>query len=211
MLSSWKNFYRLFGIFIIPLNDPVSWEQLKYNKLPFHQVVHSEQGLTIKVNKSASPLIYPMEKVKLVKRISVIGTISNNLIFPKGRIQGEKGSDDFMLRVGLVEKGKKTLNWAQKKLAPQWVLKLHSLAPKNSGLKRVLFLNLASQDLTWKEREHPLSDLLQERIVGRATESFNFTESFDKPLEVAAIWISSDGDDLQQSYSITIKEIKLED
>ena len=211
MLPTCKKLCRLLGVFVIPLSDPASWEQLKYDKLPSHQITHSEQGLKIEVNKSASPLIYPLKTIKLVKRISVTGTLSTNLIFPEGKVQGEKGYDDFMLRVGLVEKGKKTLNWAEKKLAPEWVLKLYSLAPKDSGLKRVLFLNLASQDLAWKQREHPLSDLLQERIVGKASRSFTLSQSFEQPLEVAALWISSDGDDLKQSYSVTITEIKLEE
>lgn len=201
----------LLAVFVVPLGAPEKWEQLRYKKIPSHEVSFEASGLLLDVKNSASPLVYPLVPSLRIKKITVSATLAGGLEFSPSGPQGEKGSDDFVLRVGLVEAGDRKLSWFERQVAPEWVLKLHALGPGKKGLKRVLFLNVASQNLDWKERVHPLSDLLTERIVARAAPEFTFTETFEgEGIETLGLWVSADADDLKQSYQLVIKEIRIE-
>jgi len=51
---------------LIPLTDPTNWQLLEYRMIPPHQVRFSSEGLEIRVQASAMPLIYPLgEPVKI--------------------------------------------------------------------------------------------------------------------------------------------------
>ncbi len=201
----------MLGVLVIPVKSPLGWEVLSYKNIKANTVTWSEQGMEISVKSSASPVIYPLSTHQRIKKINFKGTVRGVLKFPTGLEQGEKGADDFVLRVGLVLPGKTRLGWFERKIAPDWVLKLQSLAPKNAGIEKVLFLNLSSQTLRWKEREHPLSKYFVERIVGLATPEFSIEEIFEGPIDVAALWISIDGDDSKQSFEVNLSDIRLED
>jgi hypothetical protein len=98
----------------------------------------------------------------------------------------------------LVEPGERTLNFVQRRVAAHWVRKLFELAPRGSGISRIYFFNVgAERTQIGRERQHPLSDLIWERVVavpgpdGR----FDFEHGLERPLDAIAVWLSSDGDD----------------
>lgn len=101
----------------------------------------------------------------------------------------------------------------QRLLAPEWILRLFSLAPPGGGISQVRFFNLgvaASQ--IGQARQHPLSPLLHERVVAApaADGRFEFSVAFDEPVPTVAIWISGDGDDTKSEYVMTLQAIVLE-
>lgn len=193
----------------IPLNQKANWQVLTYDKIPANVVEFSEQGLILKVNKSASPVIYPLGQPKQVKRLQVTGQTQNQIQF-KGT-QGEKGFDDYLFRIGLVIQGSQTLGFAQKLIAADWVKTLFNLAPKGLGVDHIYFLNLGSHAKhLGRVRNHPLSDLIKEEVVAISQESnFSIDKTFEKPKKVLALWISVDGDDTNSQFTTHIKSIKL--
>ncbi|MEO0334878.1 MAG: hypothetical protein AAF202_00680 [Pseudomonadota bacterium] len=201
----------LFAMFALPMSDGKGWQNLQFSKIPSNKVGFAETGLSVEVKKSASPLIFPLKEPKKVSSVSIKGKV-NRLIEFTEKIQGEKGADDYVLRLGFVIPGKKTLNWAQRQIAADWVLKLFSLAPKDSGVDHIYFLNLGQRDEDrGREREHPLSDLIKEKNewVIKEAGAFELTAEFEKPKKVAAIWISIDGDDTKASFTTQIDSIVL--
>lgn len=196
----------------IPLKSSQNWIELKYSSLPANKVSFTSQGLSIEVENSASPLIYPLPKETKIKAIQIHARVEGSLSDFKNKTQGAKGADDFTLRLGLVESGNKTLSIWKKPFAASWVKKLFSLAPKGSGIEKILFLNVPqNSDLTGKSRVHPLSDLIEEIFLSPADSKrlIRINHSFKKPLKTVALWISSDGDDTQSKYRIVISKIKL--
>ena len=203
----------MLAAFVVPLNDGSGWQNLVFSKISANQVSFSKQGLKVEVKKSASPLIFPLKQQKEIYSVSVKGAV-NRLISFKDKKQGEKGADDYVLRLGFVVPGEKTLNWAQRQIAADWVLKLFSLAPKGAGVDHIYFLNLGQvAEDRGREREHPLSDLIKERNEWVITEAGNFelSANFKKPKSAAALWISIDGDDTGAKYTTTLQSIKLND
>jgi len=214
--AKWRQFAGrcCLGVFMVPLGQGTQWQSLEFSSLPKNKVTYQKDGLTLEVNKSSSPLIFPFKAAKAIQSITVKGRLlKGSLDLPAGKVQGAKGVDDFIVKVGLVKKGKKTLNWAQRQIAPKWITKLYSLAPKGSGVDSIQFLALGSQEkIKGRKRTHPLSDLLFENVVAtyKPAAPFRLESKFAKPMETLALWISSDGDDTGSQFTVKITEIKIE-
>jgi hypothetical protein len=201
----------LAGAIALPVQQEGNWQLLEYNRLEANQVSFTQQGMTVKVDQSASPIIYPLENPKTVTRVEVSGNLSNLLDLPADT-QGQKGSDDFSLKIGLVIAGDTTLNAYQRKFSAKWIRKLFDLAPEGAGVEKIYFLNaVQDKSLLGRQRQHPMSELIFENNVWLLDESGDFTLNHDleNPQQVIAIWLSIDGDDTRSSYTTTIKSLLL--
>lgn len=204
----------LAAVVAIPLQSGQSWQVLKYRSISPNQLEFSPAGLAIKVEKSASPVIYPLTPARRIKSVRVMGKVKGALQLPVNQEQGAKGADDYQLRVGLVLKGNRRLNFMQRAIAADWVVKLFDLAPKDVGIERILFLNATHlEKAVGKERVHPLSELLHERVLWHfpASGDFDFKHEFSDPVEVLALWLSSDGDDTASNYEVQLTQLELSD
>jgi hypothetical protein len=124
----------------IPLSDLSRWEQLTYNGIQPNTVTAQQDGLHITVRGSASPLIYRLDHPTVVTELQVVASWSGMITLPRMKTQGDEGADDFVLKLGLVEAGDQTLNWVQKRVAANWIKRLHGLAPAGTGINRIHFL-----------------------------------------------------------------------
>jgi hypothetical protein len=196
----------------VPLNDAPRWEALAFRKIPANEVTFDAKGMTLEINGSASPLVHALAAPTTVSRVRVRGSWNGALALPEDAVQGDKGFDDFVLKLGLVESGDQTLNWFQRKVAAPWIRSLFELAPKGSGVRRIHFLSTTMQDAQrGQSRVHPLSDLLYETRVTLldAPGAFEMDVTLPEPVEVLALWISSDGDDTDSTFTLHLDEITL--
>lgn len=187
------------------------WQSLRYSGIPSNQLQQTDKGIRIEIDGSASPLIYVFRQPTLISAVDVQGMLSALPHIPEGKRQGAPGADDFGFRLGLVIAGNKTLNFAQRLIAADWVKTLYGLAPGESGIDRVEFLNLSnSPGPEWKTRVHPQSrGLFEERVVQKlsAPGPFRLAYKLPKALPVIAFWISSDGDDTQSRYRVDLTRL----
>lgn len=200
------------GVIEVPLNDTKGWQFLHYRKIPQNAFHATPAGLEIGVTNSAAPAVFPLTKAVEVTELRFRGKFAGVLRMPPGK-QGEKGYDDYTLRVGLVESGSRTLNWREKAVAADWVKKLFSLAPKGTGVSRIGFFNLGTDSKqVGQTRTHPLSDLIQETVlaVPDADGRFAVTNRFARPLKVLAVWIACDGDDTKSSFKVLLERVELQ-
>ena len=200
------------GSLLLPLNEQTSWQILQYSSLPPHRIHFSKAGLEMMVDGSAMPLIYPLPKSATVKSIRVRGQLKGTLHVPP-QDQGKEKFDDYAFRIGLVEPGERRLNFVQRRLAAAWVRKLFDLAPKGSGISGIHFFNVGTDKAQiGRQRQHPLSELIQERVVAvpRPDGRFDFAYSLERPLETIAVWLSSDGDDTGSKFTVLVEQIDLQ-
>jgi len=196
----------------IPLDTDTGWSSLTYRNIPANAVAFGEAGLKISVDTSASPLVYRLDEPTKLTGIDVRARWRGKLVLPAGARQGEKGADDFVLKVGLVEAGGKTLNWFQRSIAAEWIRRLHDLAPESGGIDRIHFLSTTQQEeLLGESRVHPLSELLHETRIAHLGSAgvFEMSHAFDEPVEVLGLWISADGDDTGSVFELVIESIEL--
>lgn len=200
-------------VLCVPLDDAARWEALAFRKIPANEVSFGPDGMTLRINGSASPLVHGLETPARVSRVRVRGHWSGALTLPQGSVQGDEGADDFVLKLGLVESGDQTLNWFERKLAAPWIRTLFELAPTGSGVRRIHFLSTTMQaDQLERSRVHPLSDLLYETRVALLEEpgAFEMDVILPEPAQVLALWISSDGDDTASRFTLHLDSITLE-
>ena len=195
----------------VPVHDSAGWENLHYRRLAANQVEFTPGGVRIMVRASASPLIYPLSAPRRVSKASVRLRVSGTLATPP---DGEKWDEDSRFRLGFVVSGDKRLSVWSKAAAPAWVKRLFSLAPKNGGIDRIVFLMLGrSPAKVGDTRRHPSSELIEERIawsVDKEKGELKLDAVLDPPLAASALWISVDGDDTRSSYEVLVESIELE-
>lgn len=194
----------------VPVADPLAWQDLTYRRIPPNTVGFSSSGLSIAVRSSASPLIHPLPAPLRIKKVIVQLEVIGALAKPS---DAGRWDEDSLFRMGLVVNGDKRLSAFSRALAPAWVKRLYSLAPKDGGIDRIVFLMMGSPSATIGARRlHPSSELLEERIAwldDGAPGLRKLEAVLDPPLDVSALWISADGDDTKSAYALRIKSVEV--
>lgn len=196
----------------VPMDDLAAWTALSYRNIPANRVSIVDGALHVAVNGSAGPLVHRLPAPTMVKRVTLKARYNGLLALPDTAVQGDKSADDFVLRLGLVEAGEQTLNWFQRKIAADWIVKLYELAPRGSGVRRINFLTTTQQaNLVGATRIHPLSDLMHEtRVVYlEGPGEFELTHTFAEPVETLGLWLSIDGDDTGSMFEVDIRSVTL--
>lgn len=195
----------------VPLNHSNGWQFLRYRHIPANTFRPTPDGLEIGVTNSAAPAVFSFTNALRVIELRVSGRISGSLKLPSSK-QGQKGFDDYALRVGLVEAGTRTLTWREKISSPGWIKQLFAVAPAGTGVSKIHFFNVGTDaKQICHTRVHPMGDLIQETIVAVPDSAghFAFTNRFAPPMNVFAVWLSADGDDTHSSFAVTIEQAEL--
>jgi hypothetical protein len=206
MISSWINF-TLSASEVIPL-DQKQWRTLTFNNIDPNKVEFRDGAIFINVNNSASPLIFPFTSPRNIKSFKVQGQVTGTIQSPN-----ENFAEDSYMRFGLILTGSKKLNRLQRLFAASWVKLLFEMAPKDRGLDKISFFNLTDQAHRLNQfRVYPSSDLLEELVHTLLNEDGHFTmiHQFEEALEVAGIWISSDGDHTNAVFATRIDLIEIQ-
>lgn len=187
------------------------WTKLKYPNIKQNGVEFNKQSMTIIVDKSSSPLIYPFQKPKQLREIEIDADIIGTLKLDNNKLQGVKGNNDFTLRIGLVYQGDKKLGFFKRKLAPAWVKTLFSLIPNNIGVSHVRFFNVfqdkrLENDKPYKKKPkfffHSY-DIDQKK--GRIKAKIKIPSNKN----ILGLWINSDGEDTKSKFKVKINKFIL--
>jgi len=191
---------------LLPLESQ-SWKQLNFNKIPPNKVTFQNQSILIEVQESSSPLIYPMQKTEIIQGFKVQGHVIGKIISPPGLFE-----EDVYLRFGLIQTGGRKLNAIQRLFSAPWVKQLFEMAPSGKGLEIIHFFNLTSEkEQLARSRVYPGTDLMQEYVHTLVQEdgSFSMVHQLPKEIEIAGLWLSSNGDHNKSSFHIQIDSIEL--
>jgi len=140
-----SNAIGFWAALIVPLNDATQWQLEKYSNIPTNVVSFSQDGMKVRVDKSASPLIYALGSTKKIVSFRIKGEFRGLPGFPSVTRQGEKGADDCALRIGFVIPGNKRLTGLKKLLAPRWIKSLYAKVPGEIGVDHIEFF-IATQN-----------------------------------------------------------------
>ena len=199
----------------VPLDKESSWIQIPYDKIPPNQVEFHGGEVHFHILKSNSVVAYKLPTAVKIKKLKYTVEIQGELATPPAAAKPSKiedWEDDYMFRVGLVATGKNTLGVFGRKFAPQWVQKLYALVPEGMGLDKVYFYNIGRAPMeVGMNRIHPESrGQFYEEIVALRDSKSNLVsvqKDFNPEREIAAFWISTDGDNTQSTYHVTLKSL----
>lgn len=200
------------GVLALPLQDKTQWHSDKFTSIPENQVSFSDQGMTIDVKSSAGLLIHTLKNPGAITGLKVSGEFIGLPTFTVKTPQGQKGADDYALRIGLVVPGSKKLSGVKKFFAPEWVKNLYARFSTDFGLDHVQFYNVTQDPAqVQKTRTHPGTDLIKENFFALVSKAGAFTYAYDfaTPVDTVAIWLSIDGDDTKSTYTVKLNTIEL--
>lgn len=207
------NYNKFFsGIIVIPLSMQGNWKIESYSSIPSNKVIFSNRGISVKVNKSASPMIYSFSKSITLKSFHIEGEFLGLPKFLDLTNQGNAGFDDYPLRIGFVLSGNKKLSFLQRTFAPKWIKNLYADLPADIGLDYIQFYNVTQNKVQLGlSRVHPLSDVLHEKFFALIEKNgkFSYDINFEAPKDVSGLWISIDGDDTQSEFEVNINKLDL--
>ena len=200
----------MLATMVIPLDKKEAWTELAFKNIPTNTVTYSTAGLKVTVKDSASPLVYKLDKFYKVSGFEVNLKIDGDL---KNDPPEKKIEEDSLFRLGLVVEGKQKLSAIKKLFAPDWVKKLFALAPEGAGLEKIYFYNVGrTPDSLGIKRDHPKTDLMSEEIVAvhkKSESEVKIIYQLPNPVNIAALWLSIDGDDSKSSFTTQVEKITL--
>lgn len=187
--------------------DLARWHKVKYAKVKANTVRQVKNRLQISVNNSSSALVYTFDKPISVKKVGIKAEIKGEINYGQTK-PGDKGSDDFPIRLGFILKGKSHLNFFQKTIAPTWLIELNKISSRVGGVDKVYSLIFYSKKPSFNKREHPLSPYFFEEVAGKFINSkLRGEHSFSEEKKTIGLWLSSDGDDTHSSYDVIIEDV----
>lgn len=196
----------------IPVGDEQAWEVLAFRNLKKNHVVFEENRMRIVVDQSGGPIVHSLPKAVSVHNVKVCGSVHGKIDLEEGAIQGEAGHDDYILRIGLVEKGDRKLTWLQRKFSADWVKALYRLASDDQGIRQIVFLNMAERkEHLGSKRHHPVSDIFVEKVVWKCPKDGEFcvTHQLKEQIVALGVWISSDGDDTRSRFEVRLDSLEI--
>lgn len=202
----------LLAAFIVPTNSLSGWRLEKFHHINPNAVSVSSAGLTIKVNSSASPLIYKLDSPVLVSSFHISGDLRGMPHFADVSKQGKKGFDDYALRIGFVVPGNQKLTGFSRFFAAAWVKRLYSELPSKAGLDHIQFFDVAEDEKQVGEnRVSSSSKLIHETVFAAMKDSgkFDYHYKLSPPIKAAAIWLSIDGDDTKSKFTVVIDHFEI--
>lgn len=197
--------YTLFVATSLALSAGSGWEVLRFDNIRENGIAFSDSRLTVTVNDSASPIIYPFSGTKTVNEIFVSGTVTGKL-----ESNGSSSWDDALLRVGIIETGSRKLSPVERMSAPKWVKTLSNRM--SGGIRKIhCFLLMPEKERIGEARINPDMELFQETIAAVPSADGSFTMRITLPhaIESPGLWILSDGDDTGSKFSISIEQIEM--
>lgn len=197
---------------MIPLDNNSGWNLEKFSNIKSNQVEFSNAGILVQVKKSASPLIYKFNTKKSVQGFKIKGEFKGLPFFEMADKQGQKGFDDYALRIGFIVPGEKKLTGIKKLFAASWVKQLYAQLPEELGLDYIQFFNFTqSREQVGTGRIHPSTDLIKEEFINYVKNQgpFQIEYNLKTPKDAVALWISIDGDDTQSDFDVLISNLEI--
>jgi hypothetical protein len=195
---------------MIPL-QPADWKILEYRNIKPNKVTFSEGQMNVKVESSNNPIVHAFDRPKKINGFEVEAEVLGE---PLPVIKKGDWDDDALLRVGFVAQGDRKMNKALLFISPRWVKELFKLAPQGHGIDKIYFYLLGREPQSiGQQRIFPGSkDLISEEVIALAksgTSQYNLTHKFKKPMDVAGIWLSMDGDFTRTQFMVKLKKISV--
>jgi hypothetical protein len=196
-------------------SNPISftkenWSIIEYTKIKPNNVILSHKKAIIKVANSAGSILHTFPTPKKLNSLSLKLSHRSNLSF-KNSVQGSRGSDDYILRIGVIYEGNKTLGFLERQFAAKWLINIFDKAPKGSGLSQVYFYNVVSSpSLLGKKRVSSSSKYFYEDfkfISIKDNDSLDLKIKLDNKKPIIGIWLCFDGDDTGSSFEADLENL----
>ncbi len=185
-----------------------SFEHIKFKKVKPNHHLFINQQLQINVNESASFLMQAFDHTQSVRRVSFEWRSDNLPRIINAQHEKQRSGDDAVFKLGLLLKTEESLS---NPFIPKWMQQVESL------------LKFPSEDMIYlvANAKHKIGELWANPYNKRVTmisissyvdqQGWNHASyQFESPVNVVALWLMSDGDNTNSSFTTRIKNIFIE-
>lgn len=167
-----------------------------------------DNSLLIKVEKSASFLMQAFTEVKAVKQVSFEWKSDGLPAIKNAERESQRHGDDAVFKLGLLIE---TPDAISDVLLLSWMRRVDSLLKFPSD--EIIFLVAGARHAAGQRWPGPYNRRVSMIAINDVATEQGWHKAdyqFSKPVKVVAIWLMADGDDTASSFSVQIKNIKIE-
>jgi len=163
-------------------------------------------GLKITVEKSASALIIPFQKIHRLTGVSFQWYALGKISGASEETERSKKGDDALIRIGLIISGPKPIVPI---FAPDWIKKVQTTLHLPSN--RMIYLTPGMKNSAGTKFEHPYSSSIEVWSVASTPVGVPWNKvAVEFPqLNVVGLWIMADGDNSGSDFVTHLKKLQL--
>ena len=190
------------------LADPAQ-QHITFRRIPANDFSLSNKTLTIKVNKSASFILLPLERVTYLNQVSFDWRSHGALHVSSSAEEASRDGDDARLRLGLLLLAEKAQTF-DNPLAPRWLKTVRQSLRFPSD--RLIYLVAGAQHPANSVWPSPYSDKATMIAIGSEAGENGWQHArydFHQPKAVVGLWIMADGDNTGSHFTTELRKLVL--
>lgn len=184
------------------------FEHITFKKITPSNYTFHEQILQIDVDKSASFLMLPFDAVKSISRVSFEWRSNGKPQIASPRQEEQRKGDDAVFKLGLLLKADDAII---NPFLPPWMKRVEALLKFPS--ENMINLVAAAKHQAGEQWPNPYNKRVTTIAAGSVSSSQGWNEAryqFVKPVDVVGLWLMADGDNTGSSFTVHIKNIRIE-
>ena len=183
--------------------EHIEFKRIKQSRYSFH-----DQQLQVDVEGSASFLMKSFDSVRKVRQVSFKWQNTGVLKIKDAQHEEQKQGDDAVFKLGLLLEGSDSFS---NPFVPAWVKRVDGLLKYPS--EDMIYLVADSKHVPGQRWANPYNKRVTMIAIDSVDDAQSWQQSsyyFDTPVNVVGLWLMSDGDNTASSFTVNIKDIKLE-
>ena len=184
------------------------FEHIQFGKIKANTFTFSKGELEIKVDDSASFLMQSFESLQKIKRVRFKWRSSGQLLTRDSEHESQRSGDDAVLKLGLLVKSDDVLF---NPFVPSWLKRVRENLKFPS--KDMIYLVANAKHAAGEQWISPYNERVSMISIDSVADKqgwFLASYSFEKAVEVVAIWVMADGDDTHSRFSTRVTDIEID-
>lgn len=189
-----------------------NFEHIVFKRIKVNHHLYHNQQLQIEVDDSASFLMKPFDRVRQISRVSFEWRSDGRPQIKNARHEAQRTGDDAVFKLGLLLKTDETSpSPVPNPFLPPWMKRVETLLTFPS--ENMIYLVVGAKHAVGEQWINPYNKRVTMVAVDSLKNKQGWRQSsyrFEKPVNVVALWLMSDGDNTGSRFTAFIKNIKIE-
>ena len=190
-----------------------NFEHIQFGSKQPNSYQYKDEGLFIKVDNSASFLMQAFDKVKHVEAVSFEWQNQGQPAIDDSKHEQQRSGDDAIFKLGLLIESDEALT---EFFLPAWMRQVDALLKIPS--EEILFLVAGAKHAAGQTWVGPYNRRITMIAMNDTAEDATLQQGWNKayyqfsePLKVVAIWLMADGDDTHSVFTVSVRNINLQE
>jgi hypothetical protein len=189
-----------------------NFEHIVFRRIKANHHDYQNQQLQIEVDGSASFLMKPFNRVRQISRVSFAWRSDGRPQINNAQHEKQRAGDDAVFKLGLLlETDNALADTLPNPFLPAWMKRVEKLLKFPS--ENMIYLVVDAKHAAGEQWINPYNRRVTMVAIDSLKNKQGWRQSsyrFEKPVNVVALWLMSDGDNTNSRFTAYIKNIKIE-